>query len=143
MSGEKEEEYQSRDSSRPILAILGYYDSYSISPDLPSGLDTNGSGMLALLELARIFERLYLEFGYFAEYELLFILTPTGTLNFDTTLNLQNLPADIFGRIQFGLCLDTIGSGNRLNLHISRVPKENEKELLGQKMFKVYIYIYI
>ena len=61
----------------------------------------------------------------------MFLLTPTGSLNYKGTDAFLNDLAESYGHnIAFALCLDSIGSEEGLNMHISRMPKPNEKASL-------------
>ena len=42
----------------PAIAIVAHFDSYGISPHLAKSANSNGSGVAALLELARILSKL-------------------------------------------------------------------------------------
>lgn len=64
----------------PTIAIVTYYDSFSIIPETTQGASDNLSGVAAFLELARIFNNLYNTSP--PGYNLLFLLTSAGTLNF-------------------------------------------------------------
>lgn len=65
----------------------------------------------------------------------MFLLTPTGSLNYrGTDAFLNDLPESYLQNIAFALCLDSIGTGDSLNLHISRLPKESEETSI--KLFK-------
>ena len=44
---------------QPTVVIVAHYDSDSVAPSLPSGVNSNGSGIAVLMELARIFGKLY------------------------------------------------------------------------------------
>jgi hypothetical protein len=47
------------EESLPIIALVTHYDSFSILPDDTIGMDENGSGIIAMMELARIFHKIY------------------------------------------------------------------------------------
>jgi len=117
--------------SLPSIALVAHYDAFSVIPELTYGLNDNGSGIIALLELARIFHKLYSQNA--PSYNLLLLLTSAGTLNFEGArqwLNSEDAEiAQIVGNIQFALSLDTIGSSGGLTVHVSRFQKEGEMEV--------------
>jgi hypothetical protein len=47
------------EESLPIIALVTHYDSFSILPDDTVGMDENGSGVIAMMELAKTFHKLY------------------------------------------------------------------------------------
>jgi hypothetical protein len=92
---------------------------------LSKGADVSGSGVVALLELARLFGKLYNNPKTQGRYNILFILTGAGNMNFAGTKNwLGNTDVRLLDTIEFALCLDGIGLGQNLNMHVSRLPKE-------------------
>eukprot|EP00242_Pyramimonas_sp_CCMP2087_P010392 CAMPEP_0198215062 /NCGR_PEP_ID=MMETSP1445-20131203/46636_1 /TAXON_ID=36898 /ORGANISM="Pyramimonas sp., Strain CCMP2087" /LENGTH=285 /DNA_ID=CAMNT_0043890583 /DNA_START=225 /DNA_END=1079 /DNA_ORIENTATION=+ len=69
-------------SPKPTIAIVSYYDTFGIVPSLAVGADSNGSGLISFLELLRLFSRLYKDARTKGEYDLLFVLTAGGALNY-------------------------------------------------------------
>ena len=43
----------------PIIAIVTYYDTFGITPDILFGTNTNGRGVITLLEFIRILSKFY------------------------------------------------------------------------------------
>ncbi|CAH1797520.1 unnamed protein product [Owenia fusiformis] len=113
----------------PTIAIVAHYDSYGVAPSLAFGADSNGSGVVALLELARLFSKLYMNSRTHAKFNLLFLLSGAGKFNYQGTRkwiedSLDASESSLLQDVQFVLCLDTLGSSNNLNLHVSKPPKE-------------------
>ena len=114
----------SGDSSK-TFAIVAYYDSLSVAPSLASGVDSNGSGMLALLEIARIFSSLYQREGSQGDYNLLFVVTSGGRLNYQGTSHwINQLDSRLKDSIEYALCLDSIGKSEELFFHVSKFAKK-------------------
>lgn len=114
----------------PNVVIVAHYDSFGIAPGLSEGADSNGSGVIALLELARLFSKLYTNSRTHAKYNLVFLLTGGGKLNYQGTKRwiedtLESADNNQLLDVAYVLCLDTIGSGNTLNLHVSKPPRED------------------
>ncbi|KAL7844107.1 hypothetical protein SRHO_G00226460 [Serrasalmus rhombeus] len=113
----------------PTIVITAHYDSSGLAPWLAYGADSNGSGVTVLLELARLFQRLYSDPRNKAPYHLLFSLTGGGKYNFLGTKrwleeNMDHAESSLLhDNVAFVLCLDTLGSGDELFLHVSRPPK--------------------
>ena len=83
---------------------------------------------MAILELIKLFSKLFDSYGNYSKYDLLFLLTPTGSLNYKGTDAFLNDLAENYGQnIAFALCLDSIGTGQDLYLHISRIARQNEQ----------------
>eukprot|EP00249_Psilotum_nudum_P021999 c28334_g1_i1 orf=591-2297(+) len=113
------------DSSQlPTIAIVASYDTFGAAPDLSVGSDSNGSGVVALLELARLFSRLYSNIKTRGKYNLLFGLTSGGPYNYNGTYKwLRSFDQRLRESIDYALCLNSIGLRmDKLWLHISKPP---------------------
>ncbi|XP_060640970.1 BOS complex subunit NCLN isoform X3 [Anolis sagrei] len=114
----------------PTIVIVAHYDSFGVAPWLSHGADSNGSGVAVLLELARLFSRLYTYKRTHAGYNLLFFASGGGKFNYQGTKrwledNLDHTDSSLLqDNVAFVLCLDTLGRGNSLHLHVSKPPKE-------------------
>ncbi|XP_063770514.1 BOS complex subunit NCLN isoform X1 [Pseudophryne corroboree] len=114
----------------PTIAIVAHYDAFGVAPWLSYGADSNGSGMAILLELARLFSRLYTYKRTHASYNLLFFASGGGKFNYQGTKrwledHLDHTDSSLLqDNVAFVLCLDTVGSENSLYLHVSKPPKE-------------------
>ncbi|XP_025031551.1 nicalin isoform X2 [Python bivittatus] len=114
----------------PTIVLVAHYDSFGVAPWLSHGADSNGSGVAVLLELARLFSRLYTYKRTHAAYNLLFFASGGGKFNYQGTKRWleDNLDHTDFSLLQdnvaFVLCLDTLGRGNSLHLHVSKPPKD-------------------
>ncbi|XP_042366984.1 nicalin-1-like [Plectropomus leopardus] len=113
----------------PTIAITAHYDSYGLAPWLSYGADSNGSGVTILLELARLFQKLYSSSSTRPPYHLMFSLTGGGKYNFLGTKrwieeNLDHAETSLLhDNVAFVLCFDTLGNGDELYMHVSRPPK--------------------
>uniref|UniRef100_A0A8C5DKN3 BOS complex subunit NCLN n=1 Tax=Gouania willdenowi TaxID=441366 RepID=A0A8C5DKN3_GOUWI len=113
----------------PTIVITAHYDSYGLAPWLSYGADSNGSGVTILLELARLFQKLYSRPSTRPNYHLLFSLTGGGKYNFLGTKrwieeNLDHAESSLLhDNVAFVLCLDTLASKDELYVHVSRPPK--------------------
>ncbi|XP_066502507.1 nicalin-1-like [Hoplias malabaricus] len=113
----------------PTIVITAHYDSFGLAPWMAYGADSNGSGVTILLELIRLFHRLYSDPRNKAPYHLLFSLTGGGKYNFLGTKrwveeNMEHAESSLLhDSVAFVVCLDTLGSGDELFLHVSRPPK--------------------
>uniref|UniRef100_A0AAQ5YH50 BOS complex subunit NCLN n=1 Tax=Amphiprion ocellaris TaxID=80972 RepID=A0AAQ5YH50_AMPOC len=113
----------------PTIVITAHYDSYGLAPWLSYGADSNGSGVTILLELARLFQKLYSSSSTRPQYHLMFSLTGGGKYNFQGTKrwieeNLDHAESSLLhDNVAFVLCLDTLANGDELYMHVSRPPK--------------------
>ncbi|XP_030640818.1 BOS complex subunit ncln isoform X2 [Chanos chanos] len=119
---------------QPTIVLVTHYDSYGVAPWLSYGADSNGSGVAILLELARVFSRLYSYKRTHAGYNLLFFVSGGGKFNYQGTKrwledNLDHTDSSLLqDNVAFVLCLDTLGSGDSLYLHVSKPPKEGSPQ---------------
>ncbi|GJX55962.1 nicalin-1 isoform X2 [Tanacetum coccineum] len=96
------------------------------APALSVGSDSNGSGVVALLEIARLFSILYSNPNTRGRYNILFGLTSGGPYNYNGTQKwLRSFDQRLRESIDYAICLNSLGSGqNGLWLHVSK-PLEN------------------
>ncbi|KAM3622057.1 uncharacterized protein V6R79_019858 [Siganus canaliculatus] len=113
----------------PTIVITAHYDSYGLAPWLAYGADSNGSGVTILLELARLFQKLFSNSSTRPQYNLMFSLTGGGKYNFFGTKrwieeNLDHAETSLLhDNVAFVLCLDTLANRDELYMHVSRPPK--------------------
>ncbi|KAJ6671747.1 NICALIN [Salix viminalis] len=109
----------------PTIAIVASYDTFGTAPALSVGSDSNGSGVVALLELARLFSLLYSNPKTRGRYNLLFGLTSGGPYNYNGTHKwLRSFDQRQRESIDYAICLNSIGSwDNELWIHVSKPPE--------------------
>lgn len=110
----------------PTVLVAANLDSFSAAPSLPGGANQNGSGAAALLELMRVFGRLYSEFRTHGAKNLLFVLTGAGTLDFAATRSwVAGVDPRVLEAVELVVCLDSLGGGGGggLHMHYSKKPK--------------------
>ncbi|PIN20721.1 putative aminopeptidases - M20/M25/M40 family [Handroanthus impetiginosus] len=108
----------------PTIAVVASYDTFGAAPALSVGSDSNGSGVVALLEIARLFSILYSSPKTRGRYNLLFALTSGGPYNYNGTHKwLRSLDQRLRETIDYAICLNSIGaSSNELWIHVSKPP---------------------
>ncbi|XP_052186798.1 uncharacterized protein LOC127797715 [Diospyros lotus] len=111
----------------PTIAIVASYDTFGAAPALSVGSDSNGSGVVALLEIARLFSLLYSNPKTRGRYNLLFGLTSGGPYNYNGTHKwLRNFDQRLRESIDFAICLNSIGSwDNEVWIHVSKPPENS------------------
>mmetsp|Transcript_19193 Transcript_19193/g.31416 ORF Transcript_19193/g.31416 Transcript_19193/m.31416 type:complete len:538 (+) Transcript_19193:93-1706(+) len=115
----------------PTIAIVAHYDTFGAAPELANGTDTNGSGAVALLELARLFSKLYALPRSKGRYNLLFVLSGAGRLNYAGSKQwLAGLDPRVAERLEYAICLDSIGRPGPLYMHVAKPLKEPEIQKL-------------
>ncbi|KAL6342118.1 hypothetical protein AAG906_038598 [Vitis piasezkii] len=109
----------------PTIAIVASYDTFGAAPALSVGSDSNGSGVVALLEIARLFSLLYSNPKTRGRYNLLFGLTSGGPYNYNGTHKwLRSFDQRLRESIDYAICLNSIGSwDNELWIHVSKPPE--------------------
>ncbi|KAI7990170.1 Nicalin-1 [Camellia lanceoleosa] len=110
----------------PTIAIVASYDTFGAAPALSVGSDSNGSGVVVLLEIARLFSLLYSNPRTRGRYNLLFGLTSGGPYNYNGTHKwLRSFDQRLRESIDYAICLNSIGSwDNEMWIHVSK-PAEN------------------
>ncbi|XP_038210950.1 nicalin [Zerene cesonia] len=117
-----------RSTSTQTIVIAAHYDASSLVPDLSFGADSNASGAVALLELARVFSRLYASPSMRGAPTLLFALLSTGhSLNYFAAKkwleeHLDTADSSLLQDVSLVLCLDSVSLGGAA-LHVSRPPR--------------------
>ncbi|XP_073114497.1 uncharacterized protein [Elaeis guineensis] len=104
----------------PTIAVVASYDTFGAAPALSVGSDSNGSGVVALLEIARLFSRLYSNPKTRGRYNLLFGLTSGGPYNYDGTLKSLSDVANELG-VTIGI------KHKKINISNPRVAWEHEQ----------------
>uniref|UniRef100_A0A1I7ZA51 BOS complex subunit NCLN n=1 Tax=Steinernema glaseri TaxID=37863 RepID=A0A1I7ZA51_9BILA len=119
----------------PTLVFVAHHDSYGIVPALSPGADSNGSGMVALFELMAIFQRFYENAATRPKYNMLFIASAAGKFSYQGARQWLDdyIEKPTEERIELVLCLDTIGNGDDIRMHVAKVPKD---ESAAMKIFK-------
>ncbi|OAY38231.1 nicalin-1 [Manihot esculenta] len=109
----------------PTIAIVASYDTFGTAPALSVGTDSNGSGIVALLEIARLFSLLYSNPKTRGRYNLLFGFTSGGPYNYNGTQKwLRSFDQRLRESIDYAICLNSIGSwDNELWIHVSKPPE--------------------
>ncbi|GMP88380.1 hypothetical protein CsSME_00040396 [Camellia sinensis var. sinensis] len=109
----------------PTIAIVASYDTFGAAPALSVGSDSTGSGVVVLLEIARLFSLLYSNPRTRGRYNLLFGLTSGGPYNYNGTHKwLRSFDQRLRESIDYAICLNSIGSwDNELWIHVSKPPE--------------------
>ncbi|CAI8034453.1 Nicalin-1, partial [Geodia barretti] len=128
----------------PTVMVVAHYDAFGAAPSLSSGVDSNASGVAALLGLARLFSRLYRDVKQKPRSNLLFVLSGGGKLNYFGTKSLLEEDNDDLDSLihssDYIICLDSLAATaasqshdqshdppHSLTVHVSKPPKEGSK----------------
>lgn len=125
----------------PTIAVVAYYDSFGVAPELSFGADSNGSGVSMLLELVRLFSHLYANPKSHAHYDIIFLLSGAGKLNYQGSKKwledqLDVLDSSLIQDASYILCLDTVATSSSLYAHVSKPPREGSPGALFIKELK-------
>lgn len=116
----------SLDRSSPVIVLVAHYDTHSVAPTLSSGSDSNGSGVVALLELLAVFSRLYASASTRPKYNMVFLLSTGGRFNYQGSRQWieDHVEKQLEDNVEMVICLDTLGIGNGVVMHVSKMPSE-------------------
>ncbi|XP_060531017.1 BOS complex subunit NCLN [Cylas formicarius] len=125
----------------PTIAIVTHYDSFGVAPDLSFGADSNSSGVIIMLELMRLFSALYADQKTRGKFNILFVLTGGGKINFQGTKKwledqLDSTEISVIQDTAYVLCLDTLATADTIYMHVSKPPKEGTPSSLFFKNLK-------
>ncbi|RWS07274.1 hypothetical protein B4U79_15267 [Dinothrombium tinctorium] len=121
------------EDQNPTIAIVAHYDSSGSVPGLSFGADSDGSGIATLLELARIFSKLYSNPKTQPAFNLVFLISGAGKFSYLGTKkwledHLDNSENTLLSESVFTVCLDALAdveNNGVINMHVSKPPKEN------------------
>ncbi|XP_056643781.1 BOS complex subunit NCLN [Diorhabda sublineata] len=125
----------------PTVAIVAHYDSFGVAPELSFGADSNGSGVVVLLELLRLFSGLYSDQKTRGRYNIVFALTGGGKINYQGSKKwledqLDSIEGSILQEVSYVMCLDTLASNDSIYMHVSKPPKDGSPSSLFFKELK-------
>ncbi|XP_074115245.1 BOS complex subunit ncln [Cotesia typhae] len=131
----------------PTIALVAYYDSSSVVTELSTGAESNASGVSMLLELARIFSALYSVGKSRPKFNVVFVLSGGGKLNYYGSKKwledqFDGLEGSVIQDASYVLCLDALSLTDNLYLHVSKPPKENSFGYLFYNELKSVIESY-
>ncbi|XP_042864610.1 nicalin-1-like [Penaeus japonicus] len=114
----------------PTIAVVAHYDAFGAAPELSWGSDSNGSGVVILLELARILSRLYASPRTHPRLNMAFLLSGGGYINYQGSKrfledHLDASDSPLLSETHYTMCLDSLGAADNIKMHVSKKPKEN------------------
>ncbi|CAB3410840.1 unnamed protein product [Caenorhabditis bovis] len=127
---------RSSERAAPTIAFVAHYDSSSVIPALSPGSDSNGSGIVALLELLAVLSKFYDKPSTRPPYNLLFIWTAAGKLNYQGARHWidEYQRGNEDEKLDLAICIEAIGrKTDGLQMHVSKIPKD---ESVAANIFK-------
>lgn len=114
----------------PTVIITSYYDAYGMAPGLAYGADSNAGGVIASIQLMKLFSKLFTESKKKPKMNVVIILSGAGKLNYWGTKKWldqldQKLEHNAFlSNVALVLSLESLSSSNGpLYIHSSSTPK--------------------
>ncbi|XGW22707.1 hypothetical protein V3C99_005150 [Haemonchus contortus] len=117
----------STERSAPTIAFVAHYDSHAVFPGAAVGADSNGSGIVALLELLAIFRKLYEKPSTRPPFNLVFVWTAAGKYNYQGARQfIEDFQSDNSddNRLELAICVEAVGSPGPLWMHASKQPAD-------------------
>ncbi|CAI5439018.1 unnamed protein product [Caenorhabditis angaria] len=117
----------SNERGAPTIAFVAHYDSSSVIPGLSAGSDSNGSGIVALLELLAVLSKFYDRPTTRPPFNLLFIWTAAGKMNYQGTRHWidEYQKGSDDEKLDLAICIESIGrKTDGLYMHASKQPSE-------------------
>jgi len=127
----------------PTIAIVAHYDSFGVTPLLSHGANSDASGVVALLQISKIFGRLYANPESQPKYNMIFLLSSGGKFNYfgskryieeslenSAYSNNAHYSNSLLSNAKLVICLEALASMKQqdgpetLNLHVSKPPKQ-------------------
>ena len=116
--------------NQPIILLVSHLDAAGLAPGLAFGANSAASGVVAILEVVRILEKLSKSQKSQPKADVMVLLSGAGKFNYfgtkrwldDTT---EGSDAGLLTRIQYAICLDSVATGEPLRVFVSRPPRED------------------
>ncbi|XP_076268074.1 BOS complex subunit NCLN [Rhynchophorus ferrugineus] len=129
------------DGKVPTIVLVTHYDSFGVAPDLSYGVDSNGSGVIIMLELIRTLSTLYADTKTRGKFNLVFLLSGGGKFNFQGSKKwledqLDATETTLLQEASFVTCLDTLVTSDTIFMHVSKPPKEGSPAAVFHKYLK-------
>ncbi|KJH44822.1 Nicastrin [Dictyocaulus viviparus] len=113
--------------SVPTIAFVAHYDSHAPFPGVAVGADSNGSGIVVLLELVAIFRKFYERVPTRPPFNLVWIVfawTAAGKHNYQGTRQfIEDLQTENSeDNLELAICVEALGGTGSLYMHASKQP---------------------